>query len=504
MKKLIILTLLFIMPFTVNADVKSEVIDKYEDVVYVLEDFGVECELETDYFYLVALDNSSNVLIHAQNFNNANNGNKFYYYDIETRVCNEVTEQDELINIATVLNSINWNFSYEVRDGKLYEIKQHSFLHDGYIEVGANNIDDEETYYDENHNEILDKEECRTGAKTCYIKKDVLILLPNEIDVDNGEYYEYDFNTKMLSFVNDNSICTSGISCFKEVEKRDYYFETPLVDIDMNNFNFAEDGLNDVDGIYDFFEFNGTKYILIYDNVKGDFIYKIDGTKVEFTLPEGITADDIDSSYINIYNNKYLSYTIYTNTKFYLFIYDDKFNLLYESSYDNSGQRYQEEYFEYLTNYENSLVLVKTYYSDGDQINDGQIRSLFTIKDYRLLEGANQTFKETDLTFKTNGDVNKVDKVFVDDKELELNKDYKKEKGSTIITLNKSYLNTLENGKHTIKITYNDAGYVETEFMSDKIPTPNTLDNITTYITLFVISIVGIVVAFVYYKKRFN
>ena len=106
-------------------------------------------------------------------------------------------------------------------------------------------------------------------------------------------------------------------------------------------------------------------------------------------------------------------------------------------------------------------------------------------------------------------------KVYVDEKELEINKDYTLSKGSIIVTLTDSFINTLEVGKeHTFTASVigstvttpftinaaeedNDgASTVDGEKKTDtKAENPKTLDNIFVYLTGCIISVGGVYVS---------
>ena len=98
---------------------------------------------------------------------------------------------------------------------------------------------------------------------------------------------------------------------------------------------------------------------------------------------------------------------------------------------------------------------------------------------YEFIFGENQTykFKETkELKFEIDGEYSEFDKVYINDKLLEAEK-YTVSEGdeSTIIVLKQSYLDSLNNGTHTIKVVYKDAEYAQTTFVVEK-----TVKNPTT------------------------
>lgn len=84
---------------------------------------------------------------------------------------------------------------------------------------------------------------------------------------------------------------------------------------------------------------------------------------------------------------------------------------------------------------------------------------------YEIIEGENQTYiieEEKDFIVKANGDISKFNGLKVDDKILEPS-NYIVVSGSTVVTLKKEYLNTLEEGEHTLTFLYSD-GEISTDF----------------------------------------
>ena len=125
------------------------------------------------------------------------------------------------------------------------------------------------------------------------------------------------------------------------------------------------------------------------------------------------------------------------------------------------------------------------------------------------LNGQNQTFKDSDLVIRFSGDLSRVDKVLVNDTELD-SSTYTLTKGSTIVTLKKDYLSSLKSGTYTLKATYKDGGYALTNFLISESTTslvdnPKTGDSIISSIILGSISLMGLLGASIYLKKkRFN
>lgn len=148
-------------------------------------------------------------------------------------------------------------------------------------------------------------------------------------------------------------------------------------------------------------------------------------------------------------------------------------------------------------------------------------------EEHKFLEGENQTYTKDEsknATFRIDADYSLfTNKVYVDDNLLDI-ESYESKEGSTIITLKDSYLKTLLIGEHTLKVVFSDGITSKTKFIikekdkseikKDTINTieetksngnslnPKTGDNITTYIILFIISVLGIVASVITNNKK--
>lgn len=134
---------------------------------------------------------------------------------------------------------------------------------------------------------------------------------------------------------------------------------------------------------------------------------------------------------------------------------------------------------------------------------------------YKVVEGAEQKYvitKNTEAKFKIDADYSLFEnggKVYVDGVLLDA-KNYKSESGSTIITLNKNYVDTLSNGEHTLKVVFSDGGEATTKFFVENVKTavenPNTSDNIIIYVVTGILSLLGLTstMVFVYRRKQTN
>ena len=132
----------------------------------------------------------------------------------------------------------------------------------------------------------------------------------------------------------------------------------------------------------------------------------------------------------------------------------------------------------------------------------GTVRAKFTIKEapkapeYTITKGdaAKWTLKSTKtLSFTASGDFDKFVGLSVDGKRISESQ-YTAKKGSTVITLKSSYLNTLKAGEHTITIHFED-GKAEGSFTvlaASSDGNPNTGDNIHLWAALLFVSLTGL------------
>ena len=101
--------------------------------------------------------------------------------------------------------------------------------------------------------------------------------------------------------------------------------------------------------------------------------------------------------------------------------------------------------------------------------------------DYRILDGENQIYpikSENSLIIKTNGDISNFVKLLLDNTTVDA-KNYTIKSGSTIVTLNSTFLDTLSEGVHTLTFSYTD-GEVSTNLTIAKSTTPTPSEEKTS------------------------
>ena len=132
--------------------------------------------------------------------------------------------------------------------------------------------------------------------------------------------------------------------------------------------------------------------------------------------------------------------------------------------------------------------------------------------DYVIIKGNDQTIdlaKANDLSLTFSFDYylfNELGILYIDGNEISKD-NYTISKGSTIITISNSYLNTLDEGEHTITANLSGKEVMGHFNISDGIDdspinNPPTNDNIVFYILMLGISIFGLLGVELFYKKR--
>ena len=138
---------------------------------------------------------------------------------------------------------------------------------------------------------------------------------------------------------------------------------------------------------------------------------------------------------------------------------------------------------------------------------------------YKFLEGKNLNYtidKDNNARFRIDAEYSLFQnggKVSIDDVLVDRN-NYTSESGSTIIVLKKDFISTLNVGEHKLKVLFNNGGVAESKFTinktkeeietkteeTTKIENPKTVDNITIYFVLSIISVLGLI----YLRKVYN
>ena len=150
--------------------------------------------------------------------------------------------------------------------------------------------------------------------------------------------------------------------------------------------------------------------------------------------------------------------------------------------------------------------------------------------EYKVIEGAGQKYtidQSTEAKFRINADYSLFNKKVYVDNTLVDDANYTSESGSTIIVLNKDYVDTLAVGEHTLKVAFADGGEAETTFtiarkaennnnnenktpskpddkeeIKDNGSNPKTGDNVMLYVAIASMSIIGLGAIIIVSKKK--
>ena len=151
-------------------------------------------------------------------------------------------------------------------------------------------------------------------------------------------------------------------------------------------------------------------------------------------------------------------------------------------------------------------------------LEDKMVKVTYKTSSYKFIEGMNQEFKDDDMVFKTDGPLSIVDKVYVNDEELDSSK-YTLKSGSTIITILKDYLTTLSDATYNLKITYTNGSEATTTFVvkastpasantnntatnNTVSANPQTSDTIMISVIIGIISLIGLASVIVISRKK--
>ena len=213
-------------------------------------------------------------------------------------------------------------------------------------------------------------------------------------------------------------------------------------------------------------------------------------------------------------------------TEEYIAAYNESYEEEYLKGYDEglNNPAVEEEYpegkqlYHLISLFKNASDIIKMHHPQENLKLIHKLDSYYT--PYNLTEGENQIVNNNDeiednLTFKTSGHLEKLVKVQVDEIELD-ESDYEIKNGSTILTLKNSFLKTLSEGTHTLKMIYID-NTIETTFNVDnassnnqsnntdtKIENPKTGDNVENYIIMLLLSIFTLAGINIYLKNSYR
>ena len=440
------------------------------DKMYVLEEREIDCSIEKLYF--IDVDKDNNLVFE---------GNQQYeYYKVgKDNKCVAMTNQEKLdfLNSGYVYyDVISDGETEEELEYKIVKFNDSGYLTMGYIKTTDTEIINDKQYYTEkdlNHYEfdlVLELKEEDLNTYYEYVN----LELPKDDEIDEElTYYQYadgNLYEKVENPISENIL--------------DYYLIT-----DSQNNSSEEEILTLDKEVIETLEESYSHFYVMKNKEKDEF-YIMAGIEHEDSEGYYVTYDvydingnslgnfkDIDE--MDTYHNSLFGVIIDNKIK----IYNSEFKLLYEN--EELGYLYE-------MSYDNNTHFMVSWNSETYE------EKYYNMYVYELLEGSNQTYKNDNLTFRFSGELDKLEKVLVNDKELDKD-NYILESGSIIVTLKKDYLDSLKDGNYTLKLVYNDDGEVSTAFTI--LDNPQTFDGISMYFIIGFISLIGVIGAVVYFKR---
>lgn len=225
-------------------------------------------------------------------------------------------------------------------------------------------------------------------------------------------------------------------------------------------------------------------YILVDNGEETVVAYNVDGTvaqKLTDIVPYGCYTKPY------IYKDSVLGVICHPTAETSVFgLYNSDFKLLYEENMQ----------VDMLSSIRGNFLI------EDSRRPDQTIIRLFNI--YKVVSGNTQTYNNDNLVITFSGNVENLETVKVNDVVIDESK-YTITSGSTIVTLKKEYLQTLDKGTYTLKVSYSDGASASASFSVTDV-NPKTGDVAINFMLLLSILLVGIVIYKLAEKKgkRFN
>lgn len=391
-------------------------------------------------------------------------------------VCSPMTTQDFLDMHNSQSEYTQWEDDSNVYTYGIRKYETYTKL------IKATSYDEDKSYFNENGTNVTASVNS-TNYSDYYVKED--FKYPDKAEVNQSITYYKSVSDMVVAEANISEVSEEPMTNFyvKVTDSKTDNIKDYTMPIDIYN-NIMSDA-----SFRTYRTYNGVQYMRVekYDNETDEYIYVkyYDFNGTEITKYRNIIVEDYEN---------------------YMFI-DDVFN----HKITVTDKATNKEVFKYEYGENDSIEGTATF---GDiaiiyGIFDGEDKYLYLYK-YEVLEGDNQIFSNKDITIRFNGNFNAFKELKINDKVVDP-KYYTVKEGSTIITLSKTYLDTLVGGTYTVTAVYTDSGEAsatfnipsteilnetkdeiknETETVKDN--TPETSDNIYLYIILGLISISGL------------
>lgn len=450
---------------------------KNGDTTYVLEEREFVCEVEGEEVevYFEGVFNGNLIL--------AGNTRDEYYKLASDNECVSLTKQ-ELLDVYN--REYDWYDIIEEDDGEsqyyILKTTDYGYYDYGFVKTEDTTLQDKE-YYTKDENEVfslVNPEELNVEDIADYYEE-VYLKMPSSVQIDEElTYYTYvdGFYEEVLEPTSvdilNYYIIASEEDCWKE--ERIKTLDSEVVKGLYEDYDYVWLTKDETNNIFYFVAEteieteieDGYDYEWFYD------IYTIDGELIE---------EFVDLEDFNVYSDSLFGVSKEGKIK----IYNSSFNSIYETD---------EFVYFYEMGYDSNVHHMLAVIENEDEYET----KYYLMHSYKLLEGEEQTYKDKDLTFRFSGELDKVSKVLVNDKELD-KENYTLESGSTIVTLKEDYLSSLKSGTYTLTVLYNDGGEASADFEIEELP-PQTGDDIASYFIIGLISLLGVFALTINLKKQ--
>jgi len=452
---------------------------KNGDTTYVLEEREFVCEVEGEEVevYFEGVFNGNLILA-------GNTRDEYYKLDSDNE-CVSLTKQ-ELLDVYN--REYDWYDLMEEEDEdsevEYYILKStdYGYYDYGFVKTEDNTLKDKD-YYAKDEDEVfslinpeeLNVEDIANYYEEVYFKKPTSVQIDEELAyyVRTGNEYEKVEEPTSNDILN-YYVIASEEDCWKE--ERIKTLDSEVVKGLYEDYDYVWLTKDEANNIFYFVAEteieteieDGYDYEWFYD------IYTIDGELIE---------EFVDLEDFNVYSDSLFGVSKEGKIK----IYNSSFNSIYETD--------EFAYF-YEIGYDNNVHHMIAVIENEDEYET----KYYLMRSYKLLEGEEQTYKDKDLTFRFSGELDKVSKVLVNDKELD-KENYTLESGSTIVTLKEDYLSSLKSGTYTLTVLYNDGGEASADFEIEELP-PQTGDDIASYFIIGLISLLGVFALTISLKKQ--
>lgn len=298
-----------------------------------------------------------------------------------------------------------------------------------------------------------------------------------------------------------------------------------IISESINYGNISSDFEGILSSIVGYYAYNGgsTNNVYSQDNInvlegeeqiKGTEINEDNINEILNILNENGDWQIVDGKIVHIFND-IKPYTVNIsnsdNGKIYYSGKED--NVIVLSVLPNKG--YEIDVIEVYDN--NNLKIELNGYEFIMPESDVTIYATFKPIEYQFISGENAIYQDSDLVFSLDGEYDLVDKVLINNEELD-SSNYTIVEGSTVLTLKNEYLKTLNAGIYELNVAYANGSSDTTTFtiLEQDITTPTddnqdsntgivdnpqTYDDVLFHVGLGLLSIIGVIGSGIYLKR---